>query len=205
MGTRCNIAVLLRPQDRRTIRFNKKLIPVISEVPAWQKREAGLPTFEGIPYRTADLSGVPEGMAIRIYCQFDGYVKGGVGQTLAEYYDSPEAALNLAAGGNLETLCTYTDKDGTIRGGYRNWAMSGRDRGQARFIPQDRLFRFEKPAETVEDGLYMYLYKDGQWWVHNKKIKYAAAENPNIKELQDLPFWIPVREYIEKDIDRIID
>ncbi len=186
MATRCNIAVLLEPQDLKVAprTFDKRLIPfVYRENPYW-KTFCKTPTFENVPYRPVDLSGIPLGKVVRILCRFDGEVRDGVGEELLKAYGTKEKALNLVLGGHLENLASFM-RDGKVRFGYENWAMSGRDRGQGRYVPQDRLFVVEDPDKTALDGAYMYLFKDGRWLVHN------------VNDTKDIPFWTPVAQYEE--------
>ncbi len=202
MGTRCNIAVLLKEEDRRRgkMTFDKSLIPVIYKDPLHPRA-----LLKDIPYRPFDLSRVGKDQVLRIYCQWDGYAKNGVGQTLLEHYNSHEKALNLMLGGHLENLTNYTDTDGTVRLGYQNWAMSGRDRGQGVYIPQDRLINIEERDSTTLDGLYWYLFMDGKWHVHHLDVEYLRMAAPDNPEIAPLPFWIPLEEFIRKDMDERIE
>ena len=202
MSTRCNIAVLPREEDRRRgkITFDKALIPVV-----YENRFRTGARFRDVPYRPFDLSRVGKGQALRIYCQTDGYAKGGVGETLLEHYNSYEKALNLMLGGHLEDLTSYTDKDGTVRLGYQNWAMSGRDKGQPEYVPQDRLVLMEDPDTTTLDGLYRYLFINGKWHVHHLSVDHLRKQFPDDPVMVALPYWVLLDEFIRNGIEERIE
>ena len=203
MGTRCNIAVLLKEEDRKRgkMTFDKSLIPVV-----YNERNRSAMPFQDVPYRPFDLSRVGEGQVLRIYCQFDGYTKRGVGETLLTHYGTYGKALNLMLGGHLENLMSYVDTNGTVRLGYQNWAMSGRDKAQGqRYVPQDRLINIEAADSTTLDGLYWYLFTDGKWHVHRLDVDHIQRRLPDDPEFKTLPFWVPLDEFIRRDLDERAD
>lgn len=50
---------------------------------------------------------LPDGTIKQIYCHWDGYVEGGVGETLVEHYDNEQDINALLALGDLSILARY--------------------------------------------------------------------------------------------------
>jgi hypothetical protein len=50
---------------------------------------------------------LPDGTIKQIYCHWDGYVEGGVGETLVEHYDNEQDIDALLALGDLSILARY--------------------------------------------------------------------------------------------------
>lgn len=116
MGTRSCVIVKVRPSDKdKVMRFKPTLVPV----PLQDWRDVD---FEGRVWR--DETGKERSQDVKltgdyigIYCHWDGYVKGGVGETLKEKFADYDTALNLVIGG----FCSSVGFDGVKR-----YAIRGR-------------------------------------------------------------------------------
>ena len=107
---------------------------------------------------TASLIGVwneTTGEVVASYCHYDGYIKGGNGQTLTESYNTTTAADTVAYGGYLSAL-------------YSDYSKSA-----AEAVHKDKPMTFGSVGEylvalTDEEGPicrvpYIYLW-DGEVW-----------------------------------------
>ena len=103
-----------------------------------------------------------------IYCHWDGYLEG-VGQTLANYYDTDEKVSELVALGDLSTLGPdlgekHTRDDALKARGPITTAY-GRDLEQDGAEAQE----FSSVEEFIEYGRnvsaeFLYLFEDGEGW-----------------------------------------
>jgi hypothetical protein len=108
---------------------------------------------------------LPNGKVKAIYCHYDGYLHGGVGEDLATHYLDEEKVDALLELGNLSGL---GKEIGQKQDFYDfpsqnpDWCLAyGRDRGEK---SQEAV---EVPLQEYETNLnweYIYLYKDGRWY-----------------------------------------
>lgn len=103
MGTRSCIIVKVRPSDKgKTVKFDKRL--VARELLEWvdKDREGNVWRDEKGKERSQPVT--LTGDYIGIYCHWDGYVHGGVGEQLKEDYSDYLLALNLVVGGFCSSI-----------------------------------------------------------------------------------------------------
>lgn len=90
-----------------------------------------------------------------IYCHWDGYVEGGVGQMLFEHYNTPEKVKELIALDNINSLKETTEK--TI--------AYNRNRGEELIIrkyPCVTSYRYND--NDKQEYNYLYIESTGQWF-----------------------------------------
>lgn len=99
-----------------------------------------------------------DGTITYVYCHFDGYIDGGVGETLYTIYNTPEAIDAFLALGDLSTLRDTLDSGATV--------AYHRDRGE------DWETVAPKTADSYPEYLsvnmwtdYKYLFSGGKWTV----------------------------------------
>jgi len=93
------------------------------------------------------ISVVKNGVIFTSYCHFDGYVSG-VGKTLAECYDSQEAAEKLVMGGDMRSVEDDLLNIYRYEGGMGPRVLNG----------------FDIPPSYYNCGQeYEYLFQDGEW------------------------------------------
>ncbi len=96
---------------------------------------------------------LPDGTIKAVRCHWDGYV-AGVGTILAGWYNSPEKVETLLALGYLnEVMPKLEDCLATPRG----------RRMPKRFTCVEE---YQQNSKGDMDAIYLYLYKDGKWYVH---------------------------------------
>lgn len=61
------------------------------------------------------------GMIRGIYCHWDGYIKGGVGETLKTYYNTPEKLIELVELGDLRCLKRTLDATESFHSRGEDW------------------------------------------------------------------------------------
>ena len=98
-----------------------------------------------------------------IYCHFDGYIKGGVGQMLMEHYTTEDKVKQLIDLGNISYLQPSCDKpEGhsfeTPVEGYT--IAYGRDRGE-----KNQQARKYDTLKDIRRENYNYYYDDHQWYI----------------------------------------
>ena len=111
----------------------------------------------------------PDNTVTYIYCQYDGYYKGGVGQKLDEHYQDENKINQLLELGDLSTLgeeIGYQQKFDDRKTHVKEFCLAyGRDRGEddvdAQSISLDEYLK-----EDVHGKYYKYLYRDGKWECH---------------------------------------
>jgi hypothetical protein len=109
---------------------------------------------------------LPDGKVRSVYCHYDGYVHGGVGEDLLTHYQDESKIDALLDLGNLSGI----GKDiGEKQDFYdipnlnSDWCLAyERDRGQA---GQEAVI-VESEDEYLKEGncSYIYLYKNGEWF-----------------------------------------
>lgn len=134
----------------------------------------------------------PDGKVKSIYCHWDGYLKGGVGQTLFEDYNSEEKANELISLGGLSRLDKYPNPleeaiaDYSMDSGENKTGKKLKASEHSYNSPQKEVTvayhrdRGEKFSQNIHRDLEMYnltgdfqscnyLFKDGKWHVQNGK------------------------------------
>ena len=184
MGTRCNIMVVPNENDRKNLpKFNPKLIhmPFIpsGHITKDERKDMDLNNLPGL-----GITSVPEGHAIRIYCQCDGYYDNGVGvagvgKMLVAHYNTYEKAINLVLVGSLEGLvigfhpCLYT-----------------RNQGKPHFDLPDK----DDNDTVLGDAAYVYKFEDGKWYVNmnNERRSYLSSAGMVVTPETR---WVPLETY----------
>jgi hypothetical protein len=113
---------------------------------------------------------LPDGTIKQIYCHWDGYVEGGVGETLVEYYNSDESIDALLELGDLSALAQNLNPTGEHSFDKPEAFVCvayGRDRGEdlsetsAQIVTLDE---WMKPFYSTMADFY-YLYNQNNWLV----------------------------------------
>jgi len=108
---------------------------------------------------------LPDGKVRSIYCHYDGYVSGGVGEDLSTHYQDESKVDALLDLGNLSGIGKEIGEEQDFRDFTKqnpDWCLAyGRDRGQK---GQEATFTGSE-EEYLGDGdyPYIYLYKNGEW------------------------------------------
>ena len=101
-----------------------------------------------------------------IYCHYDGYYKGGVGQTLNEHYLNESKINDLLELGDLSVLgeeIGFQQKFDDRKTHVKGFCLAyGRDRGESD-IEAHSISLEEYINEDVRGEDYKYLYRDGKW------------------------------------------
>jgi hypothetical protein len=109
---------------------------------------------------------LPDGKVRSIYCHYDGYLQGGVGEDLSSHYQNESKVDALLDLGNLSGIGKEIGEKQDFNDFTKqnvHWCLAyGRDRGQK---GQEATFT-ESEEEYSKDGdyPYIYLYKNGEWW-----------------------------------------
>lgn len=106
---------------------------------------------------------------IRIYHHWDGYPKE-LGITLLEDFNSYEKAINLMGFGDASSIVSE------MATFYNSWRS-----GEEWTYTKPRQFKSEQLFESKSLESYIYLFKDGNWWV-----KQCYAINPEWKLLSEV-------------------
>ena len=115
---------------------------------------------------------MPDGTIKAIYVHWDGYVSGGVGETLASHYTERSKIEKLIALGDLSSLGAEVDPDPAFPHSWSNPQPSvtvayHRDRKE-RLQPAVEFKDKDSFAEEAKGNLwaeYAYLFEDGHWLV----------------------------------------
>lgn len=112
-----------------------------------------------------------------VYCHNDGYINGGVGETLFLSYKDEKKVDKLLKLGDLSYVGKNTNRKDTC--------AYSRDRGEELYIREAaNIEEFGREAEDSVSIDYVYLYKDGQWIVWDWDNKHYIAENIVISTLE---------------------
>lgn len=151
MSTRCNIAIILRPDDRnRTLNVMDPAFDCYR--PNMKSGFFGLRKSEDLKNIFPDCK--PNGNPVlQIYCHCDGYPEG-VGEALHRGYRTYEEALALVLGGDLSCLkesysCPYSIEE-------------GEDSTECAPIVLQK-------AKLDEQYLYVFDYKTDSWYVQDQE------------------------------------
>jgi hypothetical protein len=109
---------------------------------------------------------LPDGKVRSIYCHYDGYVHGGVGEDLLDHYQDESKIDSLLDLGNLSGIGKEIGEKQSFNdfpNQNPNWCLAyERDRGE-----KNQGARLDESEEAyLRDGNYpyLYLYKNGQWF-----------------------------------------
>lgn len=163
MSTRSTIAVVIKEQDKgRVITPNLDVLG-----------KSICTNFANPVFHNTTL----EQSVISIYHHWDGYPEG-VGATLLEEFNDYEKALNLMGFGDASTI---NGIDATF---YNSWRE-----GEHWSFTQPKQYESEDAFEnSFNDDVfieYLYLFKDGEWFV---KAKFA-----------DNPEWMPLASVLSAE------
>ena len=150
---RCNIAIILRPEDRN------KVLNVMDKIFDGNRPRVRCPDCCTCK-RNVDIRDIfpdcePNGKPIlQIYCHWNGHPKD-VGSVLVKNYNSYEKALALILCGDLSILTKFYAHPYALG--------EGEDLSSIAPIPLPKT-----KADILSDYLYLFDYKSKQWFV--KKI-----------------------------------
>ena len=126
-----------------------------------------------------------DGTITSIYCHHDGYVEGGVGETLVRHYQDEEKIRKLLDLGDMSSLGTEPVEN--LRGWEMPNSLTGdwfkqwqeihpenkcviyKTRGET--CPKSTVNTLEEYQKETDDcwGEYGYLFKDGKWFYFEYK------------------------------------
>jgi len=108
---------------------------------------------------------LPDGKVRSIYCHYDGYLQGGVGEDLQTHYQNESKVDALLDLGNLSGI---GKEIGEKQDFYDfpnqnpNWCLAyGRDRNEKN--QEATIVESEEAYLKYGDYPYIYLYKNGEW------------------------------------------
>jgi len=110
---------------------------------------------------TRSCIGIETASGIRsIYCAFDGYLEGGVGQILVEYYSSPSAINSLLNRGDVYSLYESLNSTKFFKE-LKDYRLVSKDGFEAQeFASREEFF----DNATFHDGAeYVYLFSANEW------------------------------------------
>lgn len=130
------------------------------------------------------------------YCHYDGYIEGGVGETLQRYYLEPNRVKQLSRLGDLSVLTDVLEPTGEHSFDNREEGVTvayGRDRGEEGTQSKVTYRKFKTVGEIFthlrkyfnEEYNYVYIANTKEWYVSeygDKPVKLAVAlgyEEPN--------------------------
>jgi len=109
---------------------------------------------------------LPTGKVRSVYCHYDGYIQGGVGEDLFNHYQDESKIDALLDLGNLSGI---GKEIGEKQDFYDfpnqnpNWCLAyGRDRNEKN--QEATIVESEEAYLKEENASYIYLYKNGEWW-----------------------------------------
>lgn len=111
-----------------------------------------------------------------VYCHNDGYISGGVGETLFMFYQDETRIDKLLKLGDLSYVGKNTSSKHTC--------AYSRDKGEDLFTREAA--NIEDFGRQANDNVfidYVYLYKDGEWIVWKWEDKHYITENIIISTL----------------------
>lgn len=112
-----------------------------------------------------------DGKFKQVYCHWDGYVEGGVGETLCKHYNTQELAELVVSGGSISSLAENfsTTLPHSFDAPCENvTVLYHRDRREDLNI--DTYDNEEMLRLNGQEEQYNYVWKDGTWYVAGKKL-----------------------------------
>jgi|TARA_R110000823_G_scaffold302616_1_gene423880 hypothetical protein len=103
----------------------------------------------------------PNGNVRAVYCHWDGYVNGGVGETLVTEWQSAYRVAQLVESGHMSQL--GIDLKSSV--------FYGRDRGETDVSPEEFESMYQFSSSYLGECEYVYLYTRDGWLVQTEKRK----------------------------------
>ena len=103
----------------------------------------------------------PNGNVRAVYCHWDGYVNGGVGETLVTECQSAYRVAQLVESGHMSQL--GIDLKSSV--------FYGRDRGETDVSPEEFESMYQFSSSYLGECEYVYLYTRDGWLVQTEKRK----------------------------------
>lgn len=111
-----------------------------------------------------------DGSIRMIYCHFDGYLEG-VGTTLLENYTTLDAATALINMGDASSI--GDDLDDSV--------FYGHDRNEDN-VSAKRFTCYDEWINTANFQSYVYLFRDGQWFLLGRRSTMVLLRDAVIQE-----------------------
>ena len=108
---------------------------------------------------------LPNGKIRAKYCHWDGYVEGGVGQTLQESYQDAAKIGLMVELGDMSTLAAEID----------DCEFYGRDKGERDVDAQD-YDDFDDFTTSFEGCEYFYVWNGNEWIVSQGNLVFDLLE-----------------------------
>jgi hypothetical protein len=110
---------------------------------------------------------LPNGKIRAKYCHWDGYVEGGVGQTLQESYQAAFKIGRMVELGDMSTLAAEID----------DCEFYGRDRGDSpRDVDAQDYDDFDDFTTSFEGCEYFYVWNGNEWLVSTGNLVFDLLE-----------------------------
>tara|TARA_R110000765_G_scaffold90774_1_gene172566 strand:- start:1046 stop:1429 length:384 start_codon:yes stop_codon:yes gene_type:complete len=110
---------------------------------------------------------LPNGKIRAKYCHWDGYVEGGVGQTLQESYQAAFKIGRMVELGDMSTLAAEID----------DCEFYGRDRGDSpRDVDAQDYDDFDDFTTSFEGCEYFYVWNGNEWLVSQGNLVFDLLE-----------------------------
>ena len=110
---------------------------------------------------------LPNGKIRAKYCHWDGYVEGGVGQTLQESYQDAVKIGRMVELGDMSTLAAEID----------DCVFYGRDRGDSpRDVDAQDYDDFDDFTTSFEGCEYFYVWNGNEWIVSQGNLVFDLLE-----------------------------
>jgi hypothetical protein len=110
---------------------------------------------------------LPNGKIRAKYCHWDGYVEGGVGQTLQESYQAAFKIGRMVELGDMSTLAAEID----------DCEFYGRDRGDSpRDVDAQDYDDFDDFTTSFEGCEYFYVWNGNEWIVSQGNLVFDLLE-----------------------------
>ena len=110
---------------------------------------------------------LPNGKIRAKYCHWDGYVEGGVGQTLQEHYQAAWKIGRMVELGDMSTLAAEID----------DCVFYGRDRGDSpRDVDAQDYDDFDDFTTSFEGCEYFYVWNGNEWLVSKGNLVFDLLE-----------------------------
>ena len=111
---------------------------------------------------------LPNGKIRAKYCHWDGYVEGGVGQTLQESYQDAVKIGLMVELGDMSTLAAEID----------DCEFYGRDRGDSpRDVDAQDYDDFDDFTTSFEGCEYFYVWNGNEWLVSEGNLVFDRVED----------------------------
>ena len=110
---------------------------------------------------------LPNGKIRAKYCHWDGYVEGGVGQTLQEHYQAAWKIGRMVELGDMSELAAEID----------DCVFYGRDRGDSpRDVDAQDYDDFDDFTTSFEGCEYFYVWNGNEWLVSTGNLVFDLLE-----------------------------